>query len=80
MDTLGVDHSPLPRAPRVHGPTYVRVHTVADVRLYVNFKFLTGVHKPMAKAAGEYAAFSEYIERIGARESAIAIKPPARKK
>lgn len=41
---------------------------------------LTGVHKPMAKAAVEYAAFLEYIERIGARESAIAIKPPACKK
>lgn len=54
--------------------------TIADIRLYVNFKFLTGVHKPMAAAATEYPDFSAYIERVGARESALAIKPPARKK
>ena len=51
---------------------------VADIRLYVNYKFLAGVHKKMAANEAEHAAFTAYMSRVAARESAAAIQPPPR--
>ena len=54
--------------------------TIADCRLYVNFKFLSGVHKKLRAAAAEHSAFADYIARMAERESAKAILPPPRAK
>jgi len=48
--------------------------TIADIRLYTYYKFLTAVAKSLA-AGSEQPAFGEYIARVGARPSALAIKP-----
>ena len=52
--------------------------TIADIRLYVNYKFLTGVHKKMAVDEAEHGAFAAYVSRVAERESAVAIAPPQR--
>ena len=54
--------------------------TIADIRLYVNYKFLTSVAKKLAATEDEAPAFTAYIARIAERESAKAILPPPRKK
>ena len=54
--------------------------TLADIRLFVNYKFLTKVHPPMAAKPDEHPSFAAYIERIGAREATAAIAPPGKKK
>ena len=52
--------------------------TIADMRLYTYYNFLTTAAKSLA-ASSEQAAFGEYIRRVGARPSALAIKPPKRR-
>ena len=53
--------------------------TIADVRLFVNYKFLTKTHKPMAAAPDEAPAFLEWVARVEGRPGAAAIAPPKRK-
>mmetsp|Transcript_20838 Transcript_20838/g.34372 ORF Transcript_20838/g.34372 Transcript_20838/m.34372 type:complete len:262 (+) Transcript_20838:65-850(+) len=47
--------------------------TIADIRLVVNYKFLTNVHKPMRAQADEQPAFLKYVERVAARDGAAAL-------
>lgn len=54
--------------------------TIADIRLYVNYKFLTGVHKKLGAVGAEHAVLMEYIARIAAKDSAKFIVPPPRPK
>ena len=49
--------------------------TIADIRLFVNYKFLTKTHKPMTADPVEAPYFLEYIARIGARDGAAALAP-----
>eukprot|EP00966_Prymnesium_polylepis_P042715 992749-Prymnesium_polylepis.1 len=50
--------------------------TIADIRLYVNYAFLTKTHKPMAAQPAEHAAFLKWFTRVAARPSAAAIAKP----
>ena len=53
--------------------------TIADVRLYVNYQFLSKVHKAMVLDEQAHPALAAYLARIGSRASAAAILPPPRK-
>ena len=53
--------------------------TIADMRLFVNYKFLTKTHKPMAATPDEAPAFLEWVARVEGRPGAAAIAPPKRK-
>ena len=53
--------------------------TIADIRLYVNYRFLTGVAKSLVASDAEAPAFTAYIAKIAERESAKAILPPKKK-
>ena len=53
--------------------------TIADIRLYVNYKFLTGVAKPLAATEADAPNFLAYIRRVSERESAQAILPKRKK-
>ena len=44
--------------------------TIADIKLYTSYKFLSKTDKAQAASAEEFPAFVEYIERISAKESA----------
>ena len=44
--------------------------TIADIKLYTSYKFLSKTDKAQAASAEESPAFLEYIDRISAKESA----------
>ena len=49
--------------------------TIADIRLFVNYKFLTKTHKPMAATLDEAPNFLGWVARVEARDGAAAIVP-----
>jgi len=53
--------------------------SIADIRLYVNYKFLTNVAKDLCATEEAHPALCAYMARIGARDAAQAILKPKKK-
>jgi len=51
--------------------------TLADIRLYTYYKFVTSVFKAQVAKPEQHPHFIAYVERVGSRDSAVAIAAQA---